>query len=36
MFWFEGNALRMQAFRGDVQTHHPMTQGHSGYTRARL
>ena len=36
MFWIEGNALRIQAFRGDVQAHRPMTQGFSGYTRARL
>ncbi|MBL7037039.1 MAG: hypothetical protein ISR77_00345 [Pirellulaceae bacterium] len=36
MFWIEDNALRIQAFRGDVQAHRPMTQGFSGYTRARL
>ena len=34
MFWIEGNALRIQVFRGDVQAHRPMTQGFSGYTRA--
>jgi len=36
MFWHEGGALRIQVFRGDVQAHRPMTQGFSGYTRARL
>jgi len=36
MFWHQGNALRIQAFRGDVQAHRPMTQGFSGYTRSRL
>ena len=36
MLWREGDALRLQVFRGDVQTHRPMTRGHSGYTRARL
>jgi len=36
MYWQQGNALRMQVFRGDVQAHRPMTQGFSGYTRARL
>jgi hypothetical protein len=36
MLWIEGNALRIQVFRGDVQAHRPMTQGFSGYTRARL
>jgi alpha-L-fucosidase 2 len=36
MFWRQGDALRIQAFRGDVQTHRPMTQGFSGYTRTRL
>jgi len=30
------NAFRMQVFRGDVQAHRPMTQGFSGFTRARL
>ena len=36
MVWREGDALRLQVFRGDVQTHRPMTQGHSGYTRSRI
>ena len=36
MSWVEGDALRLQVFRGDVQFHRPMTQGTSGYTRSRL
>ncbi len=36
MLWFEGNELRVQVFRGDVQTHRPMTQGMACYTRSRL
>jgi len=36
MLWIEGNALRIQTFRGDVQAHRPMTHGTSGFTRARL
>jgi hypothetical protein len=36
MLWIDGDALRIQAFRGDVQAHRPMTQGFSGCTRARL
>ncbi|MDZ7722234.1 MAG: hypothetical protein U5R06_05245 [candidate division KSB1 bacterium] len=30
------NRFKMQVFRSDVQEHRPFTQGHSGYTRARL
>jgi alpha-L-fucosidase 2 len=36
MLWCEKKAIRLQLFRGDVQEHRPMTQGTSGYTRARL
>ncbi|MCP4311051.1 MAG: hypothetical protein GY790_07305 [Bacteroidetes bacterium] len=36
MSWLEDNAMRLQVFRGDVQAHRPMTQGFSGFTRARL
>jgi len=36
MSWVEGDALRLQVFRGDVQAHRPMTQGTSGFTRGRL
>ncbi len=36
MTWVEGDALRLQVFRGDVQAHRPMTQGTSGFTRGRL
>jgi alpha-L-fucosidase 2 len=36
MSWVEDEALRLQVFRGDVQAHRPMTQGFSGFTRARL
>jgi alpha-L-fucosidase 2 len=36
MLWIDRDALRVQVFRGDVQTHRPMTQGFSGYTRTRL
>ncbi|MHC4753932.1 MAG: hypothetical protein ACYTBP_02195 [Planctomycetota bacterium] len=36
MLWKQSEALRLQVFRADVQTHRPMTQGFSGYTRARL
>jgi len=36
MVWNEKDALRLQVFRGDVQAHRPMTQGFSGFTRARL
>lgn len=36
MIWSEKDALRLQVFRGDVQAHRPMTQGFSGFTRARL
>jgi len=36
MSWVESDALRMQVFRGDVQAHRPVTQGFSGFTRARL
>lgn len=36
MFWQEGESLRLQVFRGDVQAHRPMTQGTSGFTRGRL
>ena len=36
MFWQEGDSLRLQVFRSDVQAHRPMTQGFSGFTRARL
>lgn len=36
MIWKEGDSLRLQVFRGDVQSHRSMTQGHSGFTRSRL
>lgn len=36
MSWVEGDALRLQVFRGDVQAHRPMTQGMSAFTRGRL
>ena len=36
MLWGENDALRLQVFRGDVQSHRPMSQGFSGYTRTRL
>ena len=36
MIWNEKDAMRLQVFRGDVQAHRPMTQGTSGFTRARL
>jgi hypothetical protein len=36
MAWVEGDALRVQVFRGDVQAHRPMTQGTSAFTRGRL